>query len=71
MLVAVQDLEDDNVNVIFVPKRRSEYEKLFEDVETVAGICDDFINQLKLFTKKQDIRNIRPYGIQKTVLLRE
>jgi len=31
----------------------------------------DFINQLKLFTKKQDIRNIRPYGIQKTVLLRE
>ena len=71
VLVAVQDLEDDNVNVIFVPKRRSEYEKLFEDVETVAGICDDFINQLKLFTKKQDIRNIRPYGIQKTVLLRE
>lgn len=71
VLVAVQDLEDDNVDIIFVPKRRCEYEKLFEDVETVAGICDDFINQLNLFTKKQDIRNIRPHGIQKTVLLRE
>lgn len=71
VLVAVQDLEDDDVDIIFVPKKRCEYEKLFEDVETVAGICDDFINQLNLFTKKQDIRNIRPYGIQKTVLLRK
>ena len=71
VLVAIQDLEDDNVDIIFVPKRKCEYEKLFEDVETVAGIFDDFINQLNLYTKKQDIRNIRPYGIQKTVLLRE
>ena len=30
VLVAVQDLEDDNVDVIFVPKRRGEYEKLLD-----------------------------------------
>lgn len=71
VLVAIQDLAEENVDIIFVPKRRNEYEKLFEDVKTVAGICDEFINQLNLFTEKQDIRNIRPYGKQKTVLLRE
>lgn len=71
VLIAIQDLEDNNIDVIFVSKRRHEYEKLFEDVETVSGICDDFLKQLNLFTKKQDIRNIRPYGIQKTVLLKK
>ena len=71
ILVAVQDLKEDNVDMIFVPKRRNEYEKLFEDVKTVAGIYNDFLNQLNLFTEKQDIKNIKPYGIQKTVLLRE
>jgi len=71
VLVAIQDLAEKNVDIMFVPKRRNEYEKLFEDVKTVAGICDEFINQLNLFTEKQDIRNIRPYGKQKKVLLRE
>ena len=71
ILVAIQDLKDDNVDMIFVQKRRNEYEKLFEDVKTVAGIYSDFLNQLNLFTEKQDIKNIKPYGIQKTVLLRE
>ena len=66
VLVAIQDLAEENIDIIFV-----EYEKLFEDVKTVAGICDEFINQLNLFTEKQDIRNIRPHGKQKTVLLRE
>ena len=55
VLVAVQDLEDDNVDVIFVPKRRCEYEKLFEDVETVAGICGDFINQSPLYNLCQPL----------------
>jgi len=71
VLVAVQDLEDDNVDVVFVLKRRNEYDELFADVETVASLCDNFIKQLNLFTEKQDIINIRPYGLQKTVLLRE
>lgn len=71
VLVAIQDLKNNNVDIVFIPKRRNEYEKLFEDVKSVAGIYDDFIKQLNLFTERQDIRNIKPYGIQKTVLLKE
>ena len=71
VLVAIQDLEDNDADIVFIPKRRNEYEKLFEDVKSVAGIYDDFIKQLNLFTERQDIRNIKPYGIQKTVLLKE
>ena len=71
VLVAVQDLEDDDVNAIFVKKERSEYKELFEDVKTVASICDDFVKQLRLYTEKQNIPYIKPIGFQKTVLLRE
>lgn len=71
VLVAIQDLEDENVDVVFVKKRRSEYQSMFEDVKTVASICDDFVKQLRLFTEKQNIPNIEPHGIQKTILLKE
>lgn len=70
ILVATQDLANDD-DVVFVIKRENEYKEVFEDVKTVASLCDDFVKQLKLFTEKQDIRNIRPFGMQKTVLLRE
>lgn len=70
VLVAVQDLEEENTNVQFVQKRKEEYSQLFSDVETVASICDDFVNQLRCFTHKQDIKDIRPVGIQKIVLIR-
>lgn len=70
VLVAVQDLEEENPNVQFVQKRKEEYGQLFSDVETVASICDDFVKQLRCFSHKQDIKNIRPVGIQKIVLLR-
>ena len=71
VLVAVQDLEDDNTDVIFVRKERSEYRTIFEDLQTVASICDDFVKQLRLFTEKQNIPNIEPHGYQKTILLKE
>lgn len=71
VLVAVQDLEDDNTDVIFVRKERSEYRTIFEDVQTVASICDDFVKQLRLFTEKQNIPDIEPHGYQKTILLKE
>ena len=71
VLVAVQDLEDDNTDVIFVRKERSEYRTIFEDVQTVASICDDFVKQLRLFTEKQNIPDIEPHGFQKTILLKE
>lgn len=71
VLVAVQDLEDDNCNVTFVKKRKNDYGSLFEDVKTVASACDDFVKQLRLFTEKQNIYNIEPRGFQKIILLKE
>lgn len=72
VLVAIQDLEDKTVDVVFISKKRNEYDELFADVKTVASLCDNFARQLNLFTERQeDIKNIRPCGIQKTVLLKE
>ena len=71
VLVAIQDLEDDNSDVVFVQKERSEYQSVFEDVKTVASACDDFVKQLRLFTEKQNIYNIEPRGRQKIILLKE
>ena len=71
VLVAVQDLEDDNVDVVFIQKGRNEYQSMFEDVKTVASACDDFVKQLRLFTEKQNIYNIERRGIQKIILLKE
>lgn len=71
ILVAIQDLKDDDVDIVFVQKKSSDYQEVFEDVETAASLCDDFVKQLKLFTEKQDIKNIQPYGLQKTVLLKQ
>ena len=71
VLVAVQDLEDDNVDIAFVQKGRNEYQTIFEDVKTVASACDDFVKQLRLFTEKQNICNIEPRGFQKIVLMKE
>lgn len=64
-------MTDNNADIIFVQKRENEYNEVFEDVKTVVSLYDDFVRQLRLFTEKQDIRNIRPQGIQRTVLLRE
>ena len=71
VLVAVQNLRDTDVNMVFVPKKKDEYAGVFEDIKTAASLKDDFVKQLRLFTEIQDIRNIRPKGLQKTVLLRE
>ena len=71
VLVAVQDLEDDNVDIVFVQKGRSEYQTIFEDVKTVASACDNFVKQLRLFTEKQNIYNVEPRGAQKIILLKE
>ena len=71
VLVAVQDLEDDNVDVVFIQKGRNEYQSMFEDVKTVASACDDLVKQLRLFTEKQNIYNIEQRGIQKIILLKD
>ena len=72
VLVAIQNLEEDDTDVVFVPKRRKDYNSIFEDAKTVLSICDDFMKELNVFTEKQpDIYNIRPCGLQKIVLLKE
>ena len=72
VLVALQNLEEkDDTDAIFVTKKKEEYRKMFEDVKTAASLCDDFVRELSLFTERQDIRNIKPQGFQKIVLLRE
>lgn len=71
VLVAVQDMEQQSDDdIIFELKKREEYQKIFEDVVTVASQMDDLVKQLRCFTAKQDIRNIRPIGVQKIVLLK-
>lgn len=71
VLVAVQDLEDENIDIVFVKKEKSEYQEIFENVKTVVSAYDDLVKQLRLFTEKQNIYNIEPRGIEKIVLLKE
>ena len=71
VLVAEQDLENDDCEVIFIQRKRKDYGELFKDVQTAASLSDDLVKQLRLFTEHQDILNIRPQGIQKIVLMKE
>lgn len=71
VLVAIQNLEEDDCDVVFVKKRRDEYQSIFNDVKTVASLCDDFVKQLNLFTEKQNIYNVQPHGKKKIILLKE
>ena len=71
VLVAIQDLEKEDCDIVFVKKERNEYQTLFDDVKTVASLCNDFAKQLRLFTEKQNIYNIEPRGVQKIILLKE
>lgn len=72
VLVAIQDLEDDQpASLDYVQRDRSEYPLIFKDIQTAVSICDDFVKQFRLFTEKQEIPNIKPRGQQRIVLLRE
>ena len=71
VLVAEQDLENEDCDIIFVTKGRKEYGDLFKGIQTAASLSDDLVKQLRLFTERQEIPNIRPHGIQKIVLIKE
>ena len=71
VLVAIQDLEKEYTNVIFIRKKRNEYSELFEDIQTVTSFYSDFVKQLNLFTEKQNIYDIKQKGLQKIILLKE
>lgn len=73
VLVAVQDLERMEEQVLsFTKKNRSECENILMEAETIVRVCDDFVNQLRAFTKKQpNVREIIPKGRLSTILLKE
>lgn len=73
LLVAVSNLEDEkNLSSKFISKDIYECERIINEAETIARVYDDFVNQLRCYTKKQiDIMNIHPYGKLSTILLKE
>lgn len=72
VLVATQDLEQNDSDVLFVIKKKKDYNSIFENAKTIVSSCDDFIKQLNVFTEQQpDIPHIHPHGIQRIVLLKE
>lgn len=68
VLVAVSNLEDDNV-AAFVKKTRNECEKIIKDAETLVQNCDDFMDCLLCYSEKQDLKSIRSVGILSTMIL--
>lgn len=71
VLVAVRDLErseQDSEVADFVRKSKKECEEIIKSAETIARSYDNFISQLKVFTRKQiDLKNIKPYGKESTI----
>lgn len=71
VLVAEQDLENNEV-VGFERKTFQECKDIIERSETIAKICDDFLNQLRVFSEKQlDLINIKPIGTMSTILVHD
>ncbi len=71
VLVAVQDLEKAE-DVLFYPRLKMDCMDMVKEAETISSACDDFVKQLRLFTKKQlDLMNICMEGLQKIILLKE
>lgn len=67
VLVSVKNLENDESSE-FVRKNKVECEKIIKESETISRVCDDFMNQLNVFTAIQDIRNIKPRGKLSVIL---
>ena len=71
VLVSKQDLENQDCNIEFKKKTFGECHNILEEAATIAKICDDFSNELRCFTKKQDICNILQNGYLSTILYKK
>ncbi len=71
VLVAIQDLENKDTDVVFAQKRRKDNGDIFSDAKTISSMCDNLIKELSVFTEKQDLPNLQPKGFHKIVLLQE
>lgn len=71
VLVAIKDLENDE-DAILHQKLKSDCEIMIKEAQTISSMCDDFVKKLDVFSEKQkDLFNIKPYGTQQTILLKE
>lgn len=71
VLVAKQDLEREECNIGFTKKKFCECSELLQDAKTIAKVCDEFANQLRLFTERQnDPINYKSVGTLNTILFR-
>lgn len=68
VLVSKQDLENPDCNIRFTKAKFGECHNILEEAATIAKVCDDFANQLRIFSKRQDIFNISPVGKLSTIM---
>ena len=72
VLVATQDLASQDCNVDFVKKKFGECTDIIGSAKTIANICDEFVNQLRVFSDIQtDPINYESTGYLNTILFRE
>ena len=72
VLVSTQDLEIADCNIGFEKKKFADCKSIFEEAKTIAQFCDNFANQLRLFSEQQpDLYNIIPKGKMSTILYKE
>lgn len=70
VLVSVRDLEVEDVNEEFHVRKFVDCRNIIEGANTIAKVCDEFVNQLRLFTESQsDVINYEPRGRLNTILL--
>lgn len=53
VLVAKQDLEKKDCNVEFRKKKFGDCYNIFEEAAIIAKVCDEFANQLRVFSEFQ------------------
>lgn len=71
VLVATQYLASQDCNIGFVKKRFGECSDIIGSAKTIANICDEFANQLRVFSDTQkDPINYEPVGYLNTILFR-
>ena len=70
VLVAVSDLEKEDCNEQFTKRTFGDCNEILKEAETIANVCDDFVNQLRIFSKRQvDVINYENKGKLSTILL--
>ena len=71
VLVAKQDLENPDCNTGFIKKKFEECHSILEEAATIAKVCDDFVNQLRVFSESQkNVLNYEPIGKLSTILIK-